>query len=145
MKLNKAEFKSLLKECLNELIKEGAFNNVIKEVISKSNLPVIAENKSTTTTPVKQQPQQQVPPMLKEVAANAVSMIDSPEVKNVFQGIFEDTAATTLRMQARGETNPMMTPAMLAENNNTNVDLDALKPKDQPMSHWAKLAFGNKK
>ena len=72
MKLNKAEFKSLLKECLNELIKEGAFNNVIKEVISKSNLPVIAENKSTTTTPVKQQPQQQVPPMLKEVAANAL-------------------------------------------------------------------------
>jgi hypothetical protein len=135
MKLNKSEFKSLLKEC---------FNNVIKEVVSKSNVSVISENKSTA--PQRQQQQSQLPNGLKQVAAQAVSTFDNSETKNIFQSILEDTAATTLQTQARGEKNPMMTPAMLKENNHVeNVNLEQLKPKDQPMSHWARLAFGNKK
>lgn len=36
MKINRAQLKSILKECVKELITEGAFNNVIKENMSSS-------------------------------------------------------------------------------------------------------------
>jgi hypothetical protein len=40
MKINRAQLKSILKECVKELITEGAFNNVIKENMgSTSNAP----------------------------------------------------------------------------------------------------------
>ncbi|MFA6050795.1 MAG: hypothetical protein WC761_06425 [Candidatus Paceibacterota bacterium] len=34
MKINRAQLKSILKECVKELITEGAFNNVIKESVN---------------------------------------------------------------------------------------------------------------
>jgi hypothetical protein len=46
MKLTKTEFKSMIKECIRELVKEGAFNEVLTEEISnavKSN-PRVASN-----------------------------------------------------------------------------------------------------
>jgi hypothetical protein len=46
MKLTKTELKSMIKECIRELVKEGAFNEVLTEEISnavKSN-PRVASN-----------------------------------------------------------------------------------------------------
>jgi hypothetical protein len=39
MKLNKSEFKNMIKECIRELVDEGAFNEVLKENI----VPVITQ------------------------------------------------------------------------------------------------------
>lgn len=51
MKLSKSEFKSMIKECIRELVNEGAFNEVLKENIF-ANLqqtePTVAANKKRT-------------------------------------------------------------------------------------------------
>ena len=44
MKLNSAQFKKILKECIRELITEGAFDNVIKENVQVNAPPRMAAN-----------------------------------------------------------------------------------------------------
>jgi len=57
MKLTRGEFKTMLKECIKELIKEGAFGQALSENFKG----VSARNNGQQTVQQRQQPQQQDP------------------------------------------------------------------------------------
>lgn len=176
MKLNRSQLKSILKECIQELLVDGSFNKVISEALNNNgnNVTGGAPRKKNTETN-KEDVRRRLSAMVngniledsgmmlegtvfpgynedddgsniilteetRMVSSQVSDMISNGDsaMKNVFQGIFEDTAKTTLRSQQRGESNPGF------ERQAPDVDLNQVKPKDQNIGHWAALAFGNK-
>ena len=148
MKIQKTEFKAIIKECLKELVAEGALDHMVGGMLAeRSNV-------------LQQQAVMQDPRI--KMAANG---------NPVMEQIFDDTAVTSLPMQQQGiMPNGMTLPAgvnlaMLGENLSSPSSLgyvpqarNPLPPRDPnavaalqqmaqpqqtPASTWARLAFNS--
>lgn len=148
MKMTKSQFKLLMKECLSELINEGAFDKKIEQItegkIRGGHLPQAPKSLNEQGN--------SFPPGVNARIMEAVNIVTAGQQggrKSMFQEILMDTAMTTLQQQLPAEMNgsgaglmensPVSTAQSVAEQN----QLAALAGGDT--SRWALAAFGGKK
>jgi hypothetical protein len=147
MKIQKAEFKAIIKECLKELVAEGALDHMVANTLAER------------STVLQQQSVMQDPRIKMAAAGNPI-----------MEQIFADTAVTSLPQQQQGILpNGMALPAgvnlgMLGENYPSSPSFgyvpqgrNPLPPRDPqavaalqqmaqpqaPASTWARLAFNS--
>lgn len=163
MKLNKAQFKKILKECIRELITEGAFDTVIKEnvaptVVSSGRRPTANDFASSFGGGAPVDPEHQpafnsvghMTPNarlqeLSRVAAHGASGGDPAQAK-MMEAIFADTASTTLQSQLGYESHGSAgiytgEDADPEQERQEMAALDVLSG-GRGAGHWAALAFG---
>lgn len=169
MKLNRMQFKKILKECIKELIDEGAFNKVVKENFqpgsfesySNPSRPVANDLVGNQIAPAPDEPspvqhfssmgQGSPNDRLREVARMTALYSTNGDQKQakVMESIFADTAMTTLQnqmgseMSAGGGANGMYVGEANSKENEQidQAQIQALNG-GRPMNHWAALAFG---
>lgn len=92
MKLNVKQFKTLIKECLRELIQEGAFETMLSEAVIPKTHPNV---------PMPYQPHPGASPHVMNAVHEIVEGMarGNPAMSAMMTEIFADTAATTLPMQ----------------------------------------------
>lgn len=153
MKLKKDQFKKILKECILELIGEGAFDKVINE--SLRTMPrthqssMMSEQINGSNQPYEHVGHMTPNQRLKEVARLAAGAAagNNPKQAAMLNAIFEDTAMTTLQKQM-GALNTGDGSLFIGEQVDPSVEaadraeLEALSGV-HGTNHWAALAFGN--
>lgn len=153
MKLTKGEFRLMIKECIRELITEGAFNQILSESISGNVLP----NSATVTGQNQQfsgninQQQSNVNPHLQNIIQNTAKMVTAarPQQAGLYAALLEDTAKTTLQKMLLNDSQMRSGGNMIVEDN-TPVsahevqDLQALSVGGD-MKRWAAIAMGGQK
>jgi hypothetical protein len=174
MKLNRTQFKKILKECITELIQEGAFDKVVSENLQTT--PRVAANDLVSNAAFggpygnapestqEQNDQESAHPFenvgqltpnrrLQEVARLTAARTSKgdPKAAQMLTAIFEDTAMTTLQRDiAHGAGGRGSNAMFVGEQDDPAVDavdkaeLDALS-NGMGASHWAAIAFGKQK
>jgi hypothetical protein len=166
MKLKKDQFKVILKECILELIDEGAFDKVLAESLHAS--PRVAANGLMTSHPqVPQNPYQQnrqpqsrpdysynhvgqgsPNQRLQEISKITAQMASGgdPRQASMLANIFEDTARTTLQEQlGQGGGGGNMYVGEQSSPEQDAADRAQLEALSNGMgaSRWAAVAFAN--
>lgn len=144
MKMTKSQFKLLMKECLTELINEGAFDKKLEQIAESKmrggHLPLGAKSLNE---------QGKVPAGVNPKILEAVNIATAGQQggrKSMFQEILMDTAMTTLQQQLEGvgasglQDNSPVNPAIQAAD---EAQLHAISGGNP--SRWAAAAFGGKK
>ncbi|MBG17544.1 MAG: hypothetical protein CMB77_04250 [Euryarchaeota archaeon] len=127
-KVSRAVLKSLVKECLVEILSEGLVG--ASEQIQESK-----QISSRRTAPAKKRK-----PVKKDVIPETVKGItDDP----LMQSIFADTARTTLQEQTNAERNPRVIAGDTISTSVAQEDLGDLF--GEAANNWASLAFSEKK
>tara|TARA_B100001094_G_C18179304_1_gene799842 strand:- start:486 stop:893 length:408 start_codon:yes stop_codon:yes gene_type:complete len=127
-KVSRTVLKSLVKECLVEILSEGLVGSSEK----------IQESKNRTVR--KPQPVKKRKIVKKDIIPETITNItDDP----LMQSIFADTARTTLQEQASAENNPRVTTGDSAARMADSSDPTELF--GEAASNWATLAFSEKK
>lgn len=164
MKLNKIQFKKILKQCIRELITEGAFNNVIKENVGSANLVSTVKKRPTANDFVSSNKLEEAAgpdtsvgnfspnERLKSLTHTAAALTSkhNPEMSSIMENIFADTAQTTLQKQLGAEGPRGAGEAFLVDEKFTKEEikqdmevLDGLTG-GRGVGHWASVAFGKK-
>lgn len=154
MKLKKDQFKKILKECILELIGEGAFDKVISESLQTmprggSQAGMMNEKANGFNQPYEHVGHMTPNQRLKEVARITAGAASGGNAKRaaMLSAIFEDTAMTTLQKQM-GALNTGDGGLFIGEQVDPSVEaadraeLEALGGA-HGTNHWAALAFGN--
>lgn len=148
MKIQKNEFKAIIKECLKELINEGALNPILSGLLSEQSSGDVFKD------------QQQIPvnnQLIKAVAMQTAG--GNPKQAEIMEQIFADTAVNSLPYHMRNEmpgsganiaslSEGMVTPSY--SQNTFTPPRNPLPPREltqqQPVtaaSRWANLAFNS--
>ena len=162
MKLNKVQFKTILKECIRELIVEGAFDTVVTENLADHGTTGQARRRAVpdfvssfggrgqTGTPssadeVGEQrgmPNERLQALSRMAAAQCAS--GNPQQAAMMESIFSDTAKTTLqeRLAAEGGGG-----AYIGAERSPQEEAQEMAQLEQltgghGAGHWAALAFG---
>lgn len=149
MKMTKSQFKSLMKECLSELINEGAFDRKLEQIAeSKMRSGHVPQGSNS----LNEQGFSGAPSGANHRLLEAVRMVAGSqpnERRSMFQEILMDTAMTTLQRQLSGEMggggtglmeNVPVSPSQRAADENELAALAGGNPQ-----RWALAAFGGKK
>lgn len=143
MKIQKTEFKAIIKECLKELINEGALNQILAGVLSEQ-----------TTVPTQQT--MAVNPLVKAAAYQTAG--GNPQQAALMEQIFADTAVNSLPNHMRNEMPGAganlaslqegmipSPPSGYLPQRNPLPPKQAVQPQQQatPASRWANLAFNS--
>ena len=161
MKLNKAQFKKILKECIRELIDDGAFNTVIKESVGPAAMrpntrpaandfassyggeEYAADAPAAFSAVGHMSPNARLQEISRLTAAQASG--GDPQQAKMMESIFADTAQTTLQNMIgnEGGGHGMYTgePTDPQEEQQEMAVLDVLSG-GKGAKHWAALAFG---
>jgi hypothetical protein len=155
MKMTKSQFKSLLRECLSELINEGAFDKKL-EKLTEGKLQaagakpgMIYGNSSSPQIPQTTTSSDVINPRLLEAVRNVTSQT-APGKKSMFEEIMMDTAMNTLQNQIAngdgfgsnaglGQDMPVR-PEVAAQDDAVLAAMSGGNP-----TRWATAAFGTKK
>lgn len=154
MKLTKGEFRLMIKECIRELITEGAFNQILTESISGNVLP----NSNIGTISSQQSMMNSVPqqsnlnPHLNNLIQNTAKMVTAakPQQAGLYAALLEDTAKTTLQKMILNDTQMRGGGGNMVVEDNTPLsqhevqDLQALSVGGD-MKRWAAIAMGGQK
>lgn len=167
MKLTKTEFKGMIKDCIRELLKEGAFTDVIRESIEQdapSSRPAakdLVSNVQARSAAAKMagydtysddadyghmQINQNIARLV-EATSTQMGKGDN-QMASAYAAILADTAMNTLPQQMAQDSSRSGYGALAAagaQGHQEKVapeELQAIAPSGD-VSHWAKLAFGN--
>lgn len=142
--VTKTQLKSILKECIEELIDEGAFNDVIKESVARySLLEGNSPNRSGKSNPSQYAQGLREPeaPDTKQLVQGVMSNIGQTSMmdRNILQSIFEDTAS---RFEPTDEEGMPM-----SAHQPTSKDAEQMKLLETLTGpgRWAEIAFGSNK
>jgi molybdopterin-biosynthesis enzyme MoeA-like protein len=144
MKMTKSQFKLMMKECLTELINEGAFDKKLEQIaegkMKGGHLPLSSNSLNE---------QGNLPAGMNPKILEAVNIVTSGQPngrKSMFQEILMDTAMTTLQKQLEGagsaglqDTSPISAAAAAQD----EAQLFAISGGNP--SRWATAAFAGKK
>jgi len=154
-KITKLQFKTLLRECLSELIEEGSFDKKLKQII-ESRTPssdgvtssVLKEQSAKSNGVSPENTPEGINPALLAAVNNVTSGMSSQN-KSMFKDLMLETAMTTLQKQIAGETNMPTGGALGLLNNGPATPETIVADKKQlaglaggDISRWAKTAFG---
>ncbi len=136
-KLTKNQLKSIVKECLVEILSEGLASSADIMVEAREKPRVVKKKRTQRAQPARN-------PALDEVAFNraaeqrASSITDDP----IMQSILADTARTTLQEQAHADKTP---GASLVESVAPGKNIEDIPIFTEGAQNWAALAFAEKK
>jgi hypothetical protein len=151
MKMTKQDLKNLMKECLRELIAEGAFSKALLETNKKQGNGVAQPTGIYTLPPTNSNDglinnnnnnnEEQINPNLIRTIKAASSLITrgDPKQSKIMENILLDTATTTLQKQLAGEGQGGGIPATPEETRADETQLKMLGAQN-----WARLAFNDK-
>lgn len=155
MKMSKQQFKTLMKECLSELINEGAFDKKLEQIseakkntgaLQQSTMPTGYYQPSTSTVQ-----NATVSPMIMEAVRNITSgggSMTDPARKSMFESILIDTAMTTLQNQiANGDgqgAGGLYNPIHVSKETVAQDDAQLAAMAGGNPSRWAAAAFGGR-
>lgn len=148
--MSKLQFKSMLKECLSELINEGAFDSKIEQITESKmrNGGVLVEAGGKRSA-------ENLNPSLTPHMAQAIKNLSEGSSafgnKSMFAEMLLDTAQNTLQEQLRGERGSKgFDPSLLIEGEGISTE-EMIQDENQlsmlaggDISRWAKSAFGKK-
>jgi len=138
-KLTKTALKSLVKECLVEILAEGiGSTSTLQEGVKKSSINVEARRRAEEKRLEQHRKKFEV-----KVDNTVNELTDDP----IMQSIFADTAKTTLQEQMQHDSRPgssmsQPTPEMMS-GDSAGIDLGNLF--NDASSNWSQLAFAEKK
>lgn len=134
MKITKSQLKSIVKECLFELLNEGLGN--ASQQIQQAKMPSMQQDNLMTTESRRPAPQKTVPAALKEAIKREAGG------NSVMEDIFADTAASTLPtfLQNDLKASAPVVGGGLAEQVVSRANPEDLFG-DDVTSKWASLAF----
>lgn len=138
-KLTKTALKSLVKECLVEILAEGIGSTAtLQEGVKKSSANIEARRRAEEKRLEQHRKKFEV-----KVDNTVNTLTDDP----IMQSIFSETAKTTLQEQMQHDTRPgaptgQPTPEMIS-GNVSGIDLENIF--DGASSNWSQLAFAEKK
>lgn len=138
-KLTKTALKSLVKECLVEILAEGIGSTAtLQEGVKKSNANVEARRQAEEAQAEQYRKKFEV-----KVDNTVNELTDDP----IMQSIFADTAKTTLQEQMQHDNRPgssmsQPTPEMMS-GEKAGIDLGSIFETAQ--TNWSQLAFAEKK
>jgi len=149
MKLDRTQFKKVLKECMRELIDEGAFSNVMKE----SNFRQEASNERPAANDFVASSQvgnSSPNDRLKEISRAAAAQISKgdPKSRAMMESIFEDTARTTWQRQMEAERGGTgQDEVYVGDETSAEVNAQEMAMLDvlsggRGAQHWAAVALG---
>lgn len=174
MKLSKTEFRSMIKECIRELVQEGAFNAVVTESIGASasgggRMPVASPDMITPASSPHQPSQVQAynpygvqqpaivhNPMLSNAIQMATSLVTRarPEEAALYSQILEDTSRTTLQKmigqenehrQGLGGLSLPEVQSEITKQDSKGLEALAAIGAGGDMQRWAKVAMGGRR
>lgn len=99
--MTKKDLKNMMRECILELIKEGAFNGTGASASSPQQniMPMhMLQNPAMMREQANNNVEMEM--MAKQVAANAAAAFSNPALKSKYQHLFEDTILNTLPQQS---------------------------------------------
>ena len=149
MKFTKSQFKSLLKECLAELIQEGAFDSKL-ETIAEAKMAIVKEQARSTANDAGMSNTITGGDVGKNVAMmNAIGVLARGTEgkgmwtgkKSLFEEILKDTAQNTLQKQLREDGLANFTTP--EEKKMNEMQLEALSGGDP--GRWARVVNYGKK
>lgn len=139
MKLTKGEFKLMIKECIRELVGEGAFNQVLTESFPNSRDGSEQSHRRT---------EQSINPHLSNLVQQAAKMVTSarPQQADLYASLMEDTAKNTLQKMIMSEGHSSGIPKHLISEDNTPIQKSELKTLEAlsvggDMKRWAAIAM----
>lgn len=141
MKINKEQFKHIVKECLLEILSEGIGQGVQPQLSQKPRVNETVKRPSASSDLIsygkkQQQPQQD----LKKIKEQASALAGGDPI---MASIFADTAKTTLPQMLQNESNPRA--AMVESNDPTDRLVASATPIDifgeEAADKWSTLAF----
>jgi hypothetical protein len=160
MKISKSELKSLMKECIREVLQEEKFVSKLQEAISVNKVSLPVNKKSTelltnkTTTVAKKvaeiETEDNINPSLSEAVKTLTNSFRGKDA-DMMRKIFEDTAVTTLQEQLSQPDMSSGMPMNLSEatlgSGVEKVNSEDIKSlaMNGDVSRWAKIALANKK
>lgn len=148
MKLSKTEFRLMIKECLRELINEGAFNHILTETVGASKLNYTGKPPTGTTS----QYDDITNPHLQNLIQQTTKMVTAakPQQAALYASLLEDTAKGTLQRMLNNDVQMRGNGNLIVEQEDTPVssheikDLEALSGNGD-MKRWAAIAMGGMK
>lgn len=156
MKMSKQQFKTLMKECLSELINEGAFDKKLEQ-ISEAKKPVGSYPQATMPTghyqPAPANTTNQSTPVVNPMILERVRNITSgysmdPARKSMFESVLIDTAMTTLQNRiANGDgqgCEGLYNPIHVSKETVAHDDAQLASLAGGNPSRWAAAAFGGR-
>lgn len=162
-RISKSQFKTLLRECLADLIEEGAFDKKIKQIVESRSpglssdgvaASVLREqsdksnNTNGSSVEAESSGTENINPALLAAVNNVASGMSSQN-QSMFKSLMLETAMTTLQKQIAGETSIPTNGVMGLLNNGPATPMSVVAEKKQlanlaggDISRWAKTAFG---
>ena len=163
MKVTKGQFKKMLKECIKELLDEGAFNSALKEVLTEASnqgQPLTAHevmNGGPQHAAPQQQdmsvgsfsnPNERLRALTQQTAA--LSSGGDPKQRAMLEAIFQDTAQSESGQMIMRESSQGISgihTEMPVSEQQVSADLNQLKALSggQGIGRWAAAAFNRQK
>jgi hypothetical protein len=145
MKLSKGEFRLMIKECIRELINEGAFNQILTESIGNVKPQMlqggVGENSVRTENP-----------HLQNLIQTTTKLVTAgkPQQAQLYASLLEDTAKNTLQRMINGDTEMRGSSNLLVEGEETPVSAHEMRDLENlsgngDMKRWAAIAMGGSK
>lgn len=133
MKISKQQFKSLIKECLVEILSEGLGGN-LTESIARNGPPVPRRASTVQRRPVRDD--------VVQTPALANAIVEAAGNDDIMKEIFADTARTTLptMLSERATPSPVGVEEQIVSKHDPSTIFS-----DETVDKWAALAFGQKK
>jgi len=135
-KLTKTQLKSIVKECLVEILSEGLSSSGDIMVEASSKKPT--RTNRTAPTKAKRKPSIDENTFNNAAQTKAASITDDP----IMQSILADTAKTTLQEQAQADRGPGVN---MQESVAPGKNIEDLPIFAEGAQNWAALAFTDKK
>lgn len=136
-KLTKTQLKSIVKECLVEILAEG--------LSSSADMMVESRQKRPTRKAVEPSAEPRRNPALDQVAFNRAAEEKAASITNdpIMQSILADTARTTLQEQAHADRGPGA--VNMQESVAPGKNIEDIPIFSEGAQNWAALAFADKK
>lgn len=149
MKMSKSEFKTLMKECLAELINEGAFDKKLEQIAESKNANVQPSYNRYVPQPFvgNSVPQPQNTGLTEQMKKVINYAVGGTGAKNsIMEEILADTAMTTLQTRMMNEVqgnfdSSLVSPGFSKSQNDAELEqLNQLSNGN--MSNWKNVIFG---
>ena len=140
-KLTKSALKSIVKECLVEILAEGIGETTARNITEGKTKTKRTANRKQILEMENKRLEQQRKKLDVKVENVVTSITDDP----IMQSILADTAKTTLQEQSRHDTRPgsQIAPSLSPQESSAGISLDGIFSSAQ--SNWSQLAFAEKK
>lgn len=144
--MKRSELKSIIKECLVEILAEGIGHEPINEVVSGRRSHSISlpprrkATKNRKAADLISYGQSKNPEPVRDITPQVEQVTSSLTSDPILADILKDTAMTTMQEQVNADRNPGAgsAPPQIGAGASGGVDIDSMMPDG---NNWAQLAF----